>query len=330
MNIKNIFSGLFKPTLESSHEGKLNKAALMIDEVILKFEESIAKRSWPGRLMFDTAYAIYAPRAYFKNLNLVFGIATQDIVEKFHEILNRRLKNDNKLKYSPIFDRWTFDLIPLSEGSVDMRDEDNPDSRITFEDLEEQTVAVWSELVPQSLYTFAQVSDDDELETNRSKPHSKNESVKKLCIGAIKGLQPNGSYSYPIQIRESSSNNLLNDGNTSGSRISLKSVDGEFDFIHSDGKKYQAIEISYSDFFIGGASASYSYQGSPMLCISKEDILSPHIEIKRTSEGWYMLKAFGPTKVNGIPVAKNEWVRISDRNSSILLNDEIEIAFNKK
>lgn len=302
----------------------------MIDEVILKFEESISKRSWSGRLMFDTAYAIYVPQAYYKNLNLVFGIATQDIVEKFHEILNRRLKDDSKLKYSPIFDRWTFDLIPLSEGSMDMRDEDNPASKITFDDLEEQTVAVWSELVPQSLYTFSHVSDDVELETNRSKPHSKNEKVKKLCIGAIKGLQPNGSYTYPIQIRETTGSNVMCQGNPTGSKVSLKSADGEFDFINSDGKKYQAIEISYTDFFVGGASASSSYQGSPMLSISKEDILSPHIEIKQSSEGWFTLKAFGSTKVNGIPVTKNQWTRISDRNTSILLNDDVEIVFNKK
>lgn len=308
-----------------------NKVSLIIDEIVYAFEESIELMSTSRTLMFHTAFVAYVPQSYYKDLHLAFGVATQEIVEIFNEKLNERLKKNKSLKFMPIYDFWSFDIIPLKEEGVDIPDEDNPESKVTYEELEERFVAVRSSLVPNELYNFSTTADDDEVKTNQSQPNSKCNRIQKLSIGAIRGLKPSGNgYSYPIN---------LNGGEITASNTPatndkvlaiLKSAEDNVNFIDIQGNKYQSLDIKLSGFFVGGASASTMYQGKPMVRLDSESIQSPHFEIKQNSNGAFLIRPIGHVELSQIPIPKNEWSRLSDRNASIKINGNIELIFNKK
>ncbi|MDE6246277.1 MAG: hypothetical protein K2M41_00335 [Muribaculaceae bacterium] len=309
---------------------KRNKVSLVIDEIVCAFEESIEQMSTERTLMFHTAYVVYVPHSNFRDLHLAFGVATQEAVERFNEILVERLKKNRNLRMKPICDSWSFDIISLKEEGSDIPDEDNPDSRVTYEDLEENFVAVRSSFVPTELYNFTALDEDAEVKTNRSKPNSKYENMQRLSIRAIAGLKPSGTgYSYPISIEGVPVAPVNSALNNDEALATLKSCDG-ISFLDAHKNKYSIFDIRLTDMFFGGRSASPMYQGKPMVALDSETIQSPHFEIRRDTDGGFYIRPIGDVEVNQIPATRNKWTRLSDKNTTIKLNGSIEFVFNKK
>lgn len=326
--LKNII--LPKPVLNNT-TGKKNKVSLVIDELVYAFEESVERMMTPRSLMFHTAYVVYVPKSYYNEIYLAFGIITQEVTEIFHEKLNDMLKRNKSLRFTPLFDSWSFDIISLGEDACDTPDEENPDSTVTYEELEEKFVAVRSCPVPNDRYNFTSLSDDTEVKTNQSQPNSKFNRIQRLSIGAIRGLKPSGSgYSYPINLNggDVTSNNMPT--NSDKVLAVLKSAEDGINFLDNQGAKYKSIDIKLTSFFIGGASASTMYQGKPMVRIDSESVQSPHCEIKQDEDSAFYIRPIGPVEQGQIPMKRNEWSRLSDKNTSIKINGNIELIFNKK
>lgn len=326
--LKNII--LPKPVSNGTTNGK-NKVSLVIDELVYAFEESLERMMTPRSLMFHTAYVVYVPKSYYKEIHLAFGIITQEVTEIFHEKLNDLLKRNRSLRFTPLFDSWSFDIISLGEDTSDTPDEDNPDSAVTYEELEEKFVAVRSFPVPNEMYNFNLHSDDDEVMTNRSQPNSKFNSIQRLSIGAIRGLKPSGNgYTYPINLN--GGDVTLNTTQANDDRVLavLKSAEDGINFLDNQGARYKSIDVRLSCFFLGGKSASTMYQGKPMVRIDSEAVLCPHCEIRQDGDGAFYIRPIGIVEQGQIPMKKNEWARLSDRNASLKLNGNIELIFNKK
>lgn len=311
---------------------KRNKVSLVIDEIVYAFEESIEQMSTARTLMFHTAYVVYVPHSNYRDLHLAFGVATQEVVERFNEILDKKIKKNKGLRMKPICDSCCFEIIPLKESGEDIPDADDPDSKVTYEDLEENFVAVRSSLAPNTLYDFSTIDEDDELKTNCSRPGSLFQKVQKLKYKAIIGLTPDGrGYSYRIKddgfIEQFSSNSSTNV--SSGVIATLKSCDG-VSFLDHHKNKFAEFDITLTDMFFGGRLASPIYQGKPMVALDSETIQSPHFEIRRDSDGVFYIRPIGDVKVNQIPATRNKWTRLSDKNTTIKLNGSIEFVFNKK
>lgn len=325
--LKNI---ILPKQVQYSASVKKNKVSLVIDEIVYAFEESIEQMSTERTLMFHTAYVVYVPHCNFRDLHLAFGVATQEAVERFNEILVEKLKKNKNLRMKPICDSWSFDIISLKEKCSDMPDEDNPDSKVTYEDLEENFVAVRSSFVPTELYNFTALDENAEVKANRSKPNSNFEKIQRLSIGAIIGLKPSGTgYSYPINIEGvpvAPVNTTLNNNEV---LATLKSCDG-ISFLDAHKNKYSIFDIRLTDMFFGGSSASPMYQGKPMVALDSETIQSPHFEIRKDTDGSFYIRPIGDVEVNQIPATRNKWTRLSDKNTTIKINGNIEFVFNKK
>lgn len=109
----------------------------------------------------------------------------------------------------------------------------------------------------------------------------------------------------------------------------LKSCDGVA-FLDAMKNKYAIFDIRLTDMFFGGRSASPMYQGKPMVALDSEIIQSPHFEIRRDTDGGFYIRPIGDVEVNQIPATRNKWTRLSDKNTTIKLNGNIEFVFNKK
>lgn len=329
--LKNII--LPKPYM-GRESAKRNKVSLVIDEIVYAFEESIEQMSTERTLMFHTAYVVYVPHRNYRDLHLAFGVATQEVVERFNDILVEKLKKNKDLRLKPICDSCCFEIIPLKEAGEDIPDADDPDSKVTYEDIEENFVAVRSSLAPNNLYDFSTIDEDDELKTNCSRPGSLFQKVQKLKYKAIIGLTPDGrGYSYRINddgfIEQVSSNSSTDVSSGSDVIATLKSCDGVY-FLDNHNKKFAEFDISLTDMFFGGRSASPMYQGKPMVALDSETIQSPHFEIRRDTDGGFYIRPIGDVEVNQIPATRNKWTRLSDKNTTIKLNGSIEFVFNKK
>ena len=330
--LTDIISRLFNPSpggvSASDRKGaKKNKNSLLINEIEYTFRESIEERSTERHLLFDCAYAAYVPQKYYRDIHLSFGVITQELVERFHEILSEKLKKDKGLRFKPVYGFWSFDIIPLNSGCSDTPDNENPDSVVTYEDLEENFVAVRSSLIPSDLYDFTTSDAKSEVRTNRSQPNSKRDQLSVLNIGAIQGLKPNGrGFQYPIDLDLEES---PVSSSKSGTKCSIEIADGNVYFSYGkEGTKHTMIEMSVPNFYIGGATASTNHQGAPMVSLSSEAVLSPHVQIRLDSDGKYKIKGFTPIRVNGADKPANEWIVLSDKNSYFFIND-IELHFNR-
>lgn len=308
---------------------KRNKNSLLIEEIEYAFRESVEEMSTDRSLMFHCAFAAYVPQSYYRDLHLSFGVITQELVERFNEIIAEKLKKNKDMRVKPIFDYWSFDIIPLGSGCSDTPDQENPDSIVTYDDLEENFVAVRSSLVPSELYDFSTTSASHEVKTNRSQPNSKRDQLSILNIGAIQGLKPNGrGFQYPIALESASPAEPAQP--RAGAKCSIEVVDVEYTFSYGKGGgRHRKIEMNVPTFYIGGATAATTYQGAPMVSLSSESVMNPHIQIRLDSDGQFKIKAFGPAKVNRKNLTPNEWTLLSSYNSSIILND-IELTFNRK
>lgn len=330
MDLFEIIKNMILPKLVTTGSSKKNKFSLIIDELVYAFEESVERMRTPGSLMFHSAYVVYVPKNYYNEVHLAFGVITKEVTDIFHEKLKEKLKRNKNLKFSPLYDSWSFDIIALAEEGVDTPDADNPESTVAYEELEEKFVAVRSCVAPKDIYQFTSLGDDEEIRTNKSQPNSKYGRIQKLSIGVIRGLKASGTgYTYPINLNgiDFTSDNMPV---TSKILAVLKSADNHVSFIDNQGKTYKSIDVKYTNFFIGGSSASAMYQGVPMFRLDSETILSPHFEIKQNTDGAFYIRPLGDVEQGQIPLKKNEWSRLSNKNASIILNSNIELIFNRK
>lgn len=318
------------PDTISRSESK-NKMTLIVEELVYTFEESIERMSTPGSLMFHTAFVVYVPYNYFNEIHMAFGVITQEVTEIFHNTLREKLRKKPNMKFCPLCEAWSFDIIALREGTSDMPDPENPESKVTDSELAEKFVAVRSSAVPAEIFNFSQQADNDEVKTNRSQPNSRFNRIQKLCIRAIRGLKPSGSgYSYPINLNTNTTAQSASPLENDKVLATLKILDDNVSFIDRQDNKYKIIDITVNHFFVGGSSASTEYQGKYMQRVDSSEVMSPHFEIKKDLDGAFYIRPIGRVEQSQIPMPKNEWSRLSDRNASIKINGKIEILFNKQ
>lgn len=342
MGIMRRIKGIILPGLANAGGGAgKNMNEMVMEELVYAFRESITRMSTRKSLICHTAYVVYVPMRYYKELLTVFGILTKDAVDTFHEELLDRLKKNRSLKFETASESWSFDLHGLGEDTQDTPDEENPDSTVTYEDLEENFVAVRSFVLSNEMYDFSACSEDEVVKTNRSQPNSTFNKMQRLSVRAIIGLRPNGTgYSYPITLAGGSSAAGGNaaGGSVPGSAASvgdrvlavLESAEEGVHFTDAMGRTFKAIDISLPDFYIGGSSARSAYQGKPMLKLDSEAVQSPHLHIRQDEQGDFYICPIGPVEQGGIVMAKNRWTRLANKHASIKINGNIELTFNKK
>ncbi|MCM1005655.1 MAG: hypothetical protein NC402_05085 [Prevotella sp.] len=317
-------------TGKHKHEER-SRNQLIIDEILFAFEESVEKHSTKRSLMFDTSYVAYVPEKYYNDLRMHFGIVTKEIVEELHDRLNEILAKNPKKKFAPLYNSWSFDIIPLGKDCSIPLNPDDPESEVTFDELDEKFVAVRSSAIPEELFNFS-TSESDSIQTNRSQPNSVVAQFQVLSLEVIRGLKPGGTgYMYPID---------LNSGEVTGTAVARKDANkalavlgaANFDikFIDKSGNRYPSIDIKVNNFFVGGPSAGDIYQQRPVVRLSSEEVMSPHFEVKREEDGAFYIRPIGTVVLNGLQIKRNEWSRLSDRNTSIKINGNIELTFNKK
>lgn len=299
------------------HSGKKgnNRGNLVVEELTFAFNDSIELIG--NTLLFHTAFVAYVPKEYYNNLHTTFGIIAQETREIFEKIVSEKLAANKKLKCTPLDNKWSFDIISLDEGCEI--------SDVSYEDLEEQFVAVRSSLKSADRFDFSGLSDGDVIKTNRSKPSSTFNRMQFLNPDAIRGLKPSGNgYAYPIMINGVPVGEV---GGTDKVLASLKS-DGAT-MLNQFGDKISTVAIRVADIWVGGSSAATSYQGLPVLRINSEEVMNPHFRIRQTDKGCFEIYPIGNVKLGPIPLDKKQWTRLPDRNASIQIND-IELIFNKK
>lgn len=340
MKIKKKWNSFLSNMLHEQHVNETTKGdnimAIVRDEVIFEFHKSFDRYKVLKRnLTCHTAYAVYVPPKYYKEVKNAFAVITKDIKEEFEAILNKELSNRTNIEFFSVDNVWSFDIFKVDKGASYVRDEDNPDEKVTYEEVVENFVAVRSEICTDKLYDFTNTSDDDEIRTNSLQPNSKQRRIQVLTMGAIRDLRPgrNGEYEYPIKLNGS----ILKSAQTLGSKVlaTLKIAHDTVRFIDVRGFEYKmyTIDDRNTDFYIGGSSAATSSQGKEMIRLSSETIMSPHLEIKldeTAPDGSFMIRAIGQVRLNRIPLPTNEWRRLANDNLPILLNDSVEIIFNKK
>lgn len=302
---------------------------MIIDEIVYAFEESVRAMSTPRTIIFHTAYVAYVPEGFYNELQLTFGILTQEIVEEFNIKLKELLAKGKNKKIRPLSNYWSFDLIPVVKGGI-IDEEGNP---ITSDELDEKFVAVRSSLVADDLFKFTAAEAGDTIKTNKTKPASTFQKMQCLSLDAIAGLKPNGKgYTYPINLNAgqlTDSPDIV--ASDKKSLAVLECADFNTRFTDKTAQKYERIDIRLNNFYVGGPSAEYIYAGCPVVHLTSESVMNPHLEIKRESNGHFYIRPIGPVELNELgPVPQNQWTPLPDKNTSIKINGDIELIFNKK
>lgn len=331
-NFIEILKNIILPTPMSNNRGVKSNASLIVEELVYVFKKSIERMSTERTLMFDSAFVAYIPKSYFTKIHPYFGYITAEVSERYNDILGGILKRDKHMKFAPLSDEWSFDLIPIPPKGEDTPDESNPEITVTSEELEEKFVAAFSFPVEKEKFNFSDLSDDEEVKTNQSQPNSKVRRMQVLKIEAIRGLKDNGiGFHHKIKVKRQEE--CVQTGRHEAkdkSQLILHVSGSPARFLRPDGEKCNEIKLNFAQFYIGGSSASYSYNGLNMIRLDAEEVLSPHLEIKKESDGSFFLMAIGPVLLDNAVMQKNKWTRLPDKKATVRLNGNIEVVISKK
>lgn len=326
MNVKTIIKKFLSKVMGQTE----NKPTKIVNRLVDELNKSIA--SWTigdSTLAFHTAFVVYVPEKDYKDILSLFGLITKDVSVKFNDILRKTLKRNPSLKYETIADNWAFVLDKLGEGNLDCPDLDKKDDIVTYDEVIKEFAAIRSypsnNLRESSLISKVKEADQDGTGSGIG-GNSNKEKALVLCIGPVKNnLNDTGNgFNWPIDVVGNVNDYNLED------KIAPTIVNVEIlsKKIHFEGQNIKICRISLARFFIGGSSSEDIYAGTPIVKLSTDKILNPHIEIKVENKRIY-IRSLAPTSLCGrnlVPRSK-VWEKMPLEDAYVKLNNEIELKF---
>ena len=313
----------------------LNKPTIVVNRLVEELKKSIVRWSiGDSTLLFSTAFVVYVPEKDYKDIFAVFGLITKDASSKFNEIIRITLQGRPNLEYYPFRCNWAFILSSLGEGQEDIPDPDKKDDIVTYNEVNEKFAAIRSYPSNNSRkpYINYSVKDDDQEGTNRGKNRNSNkDKAMVLCIGPVqKNLNDSGDgFNWPIEINQTTKlqkpHNVSSENKNESPIVNVEILS---EGIHFEGPNISICEISLSRFFIGGSTSEDIYNDIPVVKLSTDKIINPHIEIM-VEDNRINIRSLAATSLCGrnLVPRSEEWVKMPLENAYVKLNNDIELKF---
>lgn len=317
------------------------------DSIVEKFKAEMENETTKTGLLFPTCFYIYLNDTDFVRRQQAFRNTVREVVMCFNDIISHA-----KQKYPdfiPHSTRWTFQFGSFKPGTII----DLPGQRIS--ELPMKSVFILSSIYSEG-YTDVNETPERMVMTMHDIKSSVLSQPIEVNSAAFRDITTEardrfvvemGSFSTKKEPRFASeettapiaSANTGVDIDRNKDNVVVKQIENfaklradNTTFVGSRGPS-QSFNMTEELIYVCGRNSMNRLNGAPVAKVNNENVLTPHLTIKSLGENEFYIAATGDVRLNEVllPHDSNKWTRLPN-NSSILLNDEIQITFkiNKK
>lgn len=299
----------------------------MVNEIYRHFEQRFKEETTTESMLFPTAFYIYMNQEDYDQRLQSFSQTVKDVVNKIKQFVNK--KNQKYKNYVPHAKYWLFQFSPMTEDTFLEGMSDDAST------LEPKQLYIMSAIYPED-NEMAGVSDQRMVGTLHIKNSFK---MNNLAINpnAIIGMDIMGKNRFRVPFNDLNTTTVLptteawqkTSKEKTRAVISLQQQQYCFFTDRLGGRAFSVNMIS-DNLYISGKNALYdSNDGAKVVRINSELVLNPHLQFKAENDGSFSVMAYGTARLNEQKMKIGEWTQLPN-NSTILLNDEIQILFKKK
>lgn len=299
----------------------------IVDGLVQELQNSI--RKWTigdSTLLFSTAYVVYLPSMFYKDIWPVYGLITKDASNKFNNLLERYLKQNPSLSYYPFSKNWGFVLNELSEGQSDIPDPDNKEDIVSYDEVIKKQMVIKSYPTDEARKPLLNFSFREETPegTIRNHRNSTRDKAMILCIGDVKQNLSDGGDGFVWPINFVKKESIISNEQHGKTAVKIEICTDGINFVGSS--KASMSEIALSRFYIGGMNSEDIYNGLPVIKINSDKVFCPHFEV-RVDSNIINIRALALTTLCGknITPKVDEWTQLPIENAFLHLNNEVEL-----
>lgn len=323
--VKNLLSPEVKVRSEFVPMGATGRLSRqdVVDSVVNQFLQELASESTKRSMLFHTSYVIYLREDDYKRISQGFEVTVNEMVDTFLEIIGSKLSKYPN--YKPHSNYWTFQLACIPEGGViEGVDED---------EMGEKMLVIMSSIYPENDYNSDGGGNGGRVVTTMHTVNSMKAMPKAMNMDLLLGLDMLSRDMYRVKFDRQNVLHLAGGVHSMPAvpvtaYATLSADDGRF---VEAGRPFTRYEIIADEVRIVGRNAVDNRTGA-LLHVDSDEVMNPHVIIRRDGDsGAFFVTAVGPTRLNERSLARgmSEWVPLPN-NSTILLNDEVQLTFKIK
>ena len=327
-----LFSKLKQWLLQDESESESTNITRqqIVDGIFEHFKERFKEETTTESMLFPTAFHVFMNPEDYEKRSQSFSNTVKDAVNKMKRYISQQnQKRKIGSAYIPHSKYWLFQFTAATED-------------VFIDGLPEEATA----LEPKDLFILSSIypEDNDLAATGEQRMvgtlHIKNSfKMNNLAINpnAIIGLDILGKNRFRVPFTSLNEVNTMPTTeeqqkiNKEKTKATLSIQQQQYGFFTDQfGSRAYSVNMLSDNIYISGKNAQFNNQDNiSVIRINSEMVLNPHIQIKAENNGNFSILAFGTTRLNEQKMKLGEWT-ILPNNSTILLNDEIQILFKKK
>lgn len=300
----------------------------LIDKIYEQFRIELDNESTSVSMLFPTSFYIYLNETDYALREKSFPFTVNDLIEIFYQTIRDKMKRYPG--YIPHSRYWMFQFVSFTPGTEIM----GPNG--DMENLEPKQILVLSSLVPEEI--DSNNNDGSRIVTTFHAKDSMTAVGTAINFDSLKGINMLAKDRFKVtfnmpgyhpatnlskqQMAQASGHTHLD----AGTLAVLKVEDGGT-FINERGASTTFL-MTEDTLLISGRNAATQRGNLSVARLDSEEVLNPHLKIRRESDGRFRISAFGDVRLNEMPLAKDpqKWTLLPNR-SAILINGEIQILF---
>lgn len=298
----------------------------LLDNIYTNFDLTQKRYTTDESLLFPSCFYVFLKEEDYRFHHQAFKNTAQDVMKKIVRRV-KRIREDRYPDYIPHSRHFVFTFIRMNDG-------DKLDEKMLrlLSDAEEQTdngtenkdgeIRIFSEL-----YAPADKNrhEDDSHPVAMTVHTKETVSFKELDINmaTLHNLEVRGDNHFRFRF------SLDGEGDSpSAGRKPVATLRVENGHFLVDGDTCRTYEMCTDELLVSGRVSAPDTQGQEVVNIDSDNVLSPHLIIRRKPQGTFEIKAKADTFINEVEIETllDTWEALPN-NSVILLNGEIQLKF---
>ena len=320
-NLIDKVASTFKNKLLGKGEDKREKSKRqkVVDRIYGEFLRTQKDNTTDESLLFNTCFHIYVKDEDFRKQEQTFSFTARDVMKK----INRKIMELKKYypDFVPHSNYWQFQFAPLdADGKLDSS---------LFNQDQEQDLGQDGMPIISTLYPLTDVQHHNDNQRVVATVHSKDSVTIKdwdVNLDVLREMEVRGRCLFRFKFTLDGSTEQMDANEKTNSNLqtvaTLKAEGGTF----LGNKKMYA--MTSDKLFIYGRVGEPDTSGKEIARLDSDEVLSPHVIIRRTRQGGFEVQAKGDTVLNevSLPHLLDVWKPLPN-NSALLLNGVIQLRF---
>ncbi len=309
-----------KPRQEKSERQKL------VDMIYMSFLESQWDKTTDEGLLFNTCFHIYVNEETYYRQEQTFSFTAKDVMNKINRHIKKVIRNYPD--YTPHSNYWLFQFSPLNaDGKLDPS---------LFKQNPEQGPEKDEIPIISTLYALEDNHYRDSSQRVVATVHSKDSfSIRNwnINLNALRDVEITGTSLFRFKFTLDGTTSQISaetrrNRNLNGNPLAVATLRAEGGRFIDNGQTTSSFDMTSDKLYVYGKLGEPDTGGKEIARLDSDEVLSPHVILKRTPQGSFEVQAKGETVLNEVPLPYREdsWTPLPN-NSTLLINGKIQLRF---